>query len=395
MGGCGKTQLVSYFLCHYPNLYAQIVYVDASSFFSIKVDLQAWARTLGAGHDDDVWEDAIGALNSVPHGEQWILIFDNADDPGLDLTQFLPRDIHLTILITSRNRDIGEFSPQKHLELGEMTAEEALAALLQAAQRKLPLDDEELHSAHTLVEELGWLAIALVQAGTYCRQLSSTVDGVHQPYTFTQYLSLFRSHRADLLKKAEPSSLDNYQRGVYTTLDLSYNALSQECRGFLHLISFMHHTDIPLAAFGLAAHNAFKDPQDCLPREKSHDKTISEMKHLLCHDTEWNELHVQAIIQTLRSFSLVIASSMNGSLFLQLHPLIQAWSRDMGSVALEQYREMATQVLTACGDENFELNRFIIPHVIDMLDQVGPHGLHVNDLAVFALILQQQGQYHK
>ncbi|KIM30136.1 hypothetical protein M408DRAFT_22187 [Serendipita vermifera MAFF 305830] len=168
MGGCGKTQLVSYFLRQYPNLYAQTIYVDASSSSSIKFDLQAWARTLGDGHDDDVWEDAIQALSKIPGGEQWILILDNADDPGLDLNQFLPRHNHLTLLITSRNRDIGDHGPRSHLELGEMTPEEALAALLQAAQRKLPMDDEELRSAQTLIGDLGWLAIALVQAGSYC-----------------------------------------------------------------------------------------------------------------------------------------------------------------------------------------------------------------------------------
>ncbi|KIM20857.1 hypothetical protein M408DRAFT_305993, partial [Serendipita vermifera MAFF 305830] len=328
MGGCGKTQLVSYFLREYPNLYAQVIYIDASSSSSIKLDLQAWARTLGDEHDDDVWEDAIRALNSVPGGEQWVLILDNADDPSLDLNQFLPRDIHLTILITSRNRDIGDHGPRSHLELGEMTPEEALAALLQAAQRKLPMDDEEMRSAQTLIGDLGWLAIALVQAGTYCYQLSSTVDGVSEPYTFTQYLSLFRSHRPDLLKKAEPSSLDNYQRGVYTTLDLSYKALPQECREFLHFLSPFHYIDIPLAAFAQAAKNDFEDPDDYYPRDDSHETIISKLKGLLYKDMEWNELYLQGIVRNLRSFSLVTASSMNDSLFLQLHPLVQSWCRD-------------------------------------------------------------------
>ncbi|KIM22811.1 hypothetical protein M408DRAFT_39636, partial [Serendipita vermifera MAFF 305830] len=352
MGGCGKTQLVSCFLLQYPNLYAQTIYVDASSSSSIKFDLQAWARTLGDGHDGAVWEDAIAALSRVPHGEQWILILDNADDPSLDLNQFLPRHSHLTILITSRNRDIGDHGPRSHLELGEMTPEEALAALLQAAQRKLPMDDEEMR------RDLGWLAIALVQAGTYCYQLSSTVDGVSEPYTFTQYLSLFRSHRADLLKKAEPSSLDNYQRGVYTTLDLSYKALPQECREFLHFLSPFHYIDIPLAAFAQAAKNAFKDPWYCHPRDDNYETT-----HLLYKDMEWSEPHLQGIVRNLRSFSLVTASSMNDSLFLQLHPLVQAWCRDMTFTISHSYRRMAIRVVTACGNANIELYRFLLPHM--------------------------------
>ncbi|KIM22349.1 hypothetical protein M408DRAFT_79205, partial [Serendipita vermifera MAFF 305830] len=103
MGGCGKTQLVSYFLQEYPGLYTQTVYVDASSSSSIKTDFQTWARTLGDGHESDAWEDALRTLNRVPRDEQWILILDNADDPGLNINLFLPQDINITILITSRN----------------------------------------------------------------------------------------------------------------------------------------------------------------------------------------------------------------------------------------------------------------------------------------------------
>ncbi|KIM21561.1 hypothetical protein M408DRAFT_102576 [Serendipita vermifera MAFF 305830] len=350
MGGCGKTQLVSYFLQEHPNLYTQAVYVDASSTSSIRTDFQTWARALGDGHGTDVWEDAFRTLNSVPRGERWIIVLDNADDPDLAINSFLPQDINITILITSRNPDLGILSTTGHLELGEMTADEALSALLQAARRELPLPDQEMNSAHALLKELGCLAVALVQAGTYCLQLSSTVGEDFHPYTFTQYLDLFRSHRADLMKKAGPASLDNYQRGVYTTLDLSYKVLPQESRDFLHILSLYHYTDIPFAAFSEAAKNAFKDQEDYHPRDESHKATISRLKNLLWKDMEWNELHLQGILQTLRSFSFVTASSTNNSLFLRLHPLIQAWSRDMISSTSQPYQAMAIQVLTACSD---------------------------------------------
>ncbi|KIM22353.1 hypothetical protein M408DRAFT_40768, partial [Serendipita vermifera MAFF 305830] len=328
MGGCGKTQLVSYFLQEYPTLYTQTVYVDASSSSSIKTDFQTWARTLGNGHEADAWEDALRTLNSVPRGEQWVLILDNADDPGLAINTLLPHDINITILITSRNPNLGILSPTGHLELGEMTADEALSAMVQAACRSLPLHDDEMNSAQSLLKELGFLAVAVVQAGTYCLQLSSTVGEDFHPYTFTQYLDLFKSHRADLMKKAGPASLDNYQRGVYTTLDLSYKVLPQECRDLLHVLSLFHYTDIPLAGFREAAKNGFEDQSSYHHREETHETTIYKLKNLLWKDMEWNELYLQGIVQTLRSFSFVTANSTNNVVFLRLHPLIQAWSRD-------------------------------------------------------------------
>ncbi|KIM22777.1 hypothetical protein M408DRAFT_78570, partial [Serendipita vermifera MAFF 305830] len=341
MGGCGKTQLVSYFLQEHPDLYAQTVYVDASSSSSIKSDFQTWARTLGGGHERDAWEDALRALNDVRQGEQWVLVLDNADDPTLDLIPFLPKTVHVTVLITSRNRNLGNLSTTYHLELGEMDVDEAMAVLVQAARRQLPLPGQEMRDAQDLLKELGCLAVALVQAGTYCFQFSSTVGGILRPYTFSQYLSLFSLHRAELMKKEGPTSLDSYQRGVYTTLDLSYKALPQESRKFLHLISSFHHTDIPLAAFAEATRNDFKDPDYHLPRPDNHKAIISKLKRILCTDTGWNELQVQGLIHNLRSFSLVTASSIDDRLFLQIHPLIQAWSRDMDSVSSQLYQTMA------------------------------------------------------
>ncbi|KIM22787.1 hypothetical protein M408DRAFT_332742 [Serendipita vermifera MAFF 305830] len=393
MGGCGKTQLVSYFLQEYPTLYAQIVYVDASSFSTIKADFQTWARALGDGHERNTWEDALRVLGSVPPGEQWVLIFDNADDPSLNINGFLPRDTNLTILITSRNPDLGNLATTTHLELGEMTKEEALSAMVQAARRSLPLSDEEIESVNVLLKELGCLAVALVQAGTYCRQLSSTVGEVFRPYSFTQYLNLFKSHRMDLMKKSGPMSLDNYQRGVYITLDLSYRQLTQESRDFLHIISLFHYTDIPFTSFAAAAQNAFEDPKSYYPRDDSHKNTILKLKNLLWQDMGWNELYLQEIIRTLRSFSLVTASSTNDSLFLHLHPLIQAWSRDMISSTPHPYRAMAMQVLTACGNEDIKLSRFLLPHMREMLNQVGIRDMHVNDLLAFGVVAKQQGNY--
>ncbi|KIM31713.1 hypothetical protein M408DRAFT_237152 [Serendipita vermifera MAFF 305830] len=396
MGGCGKTQLVSYFLQQYPNLYTQTVYADASSSSSIKADFQTWARTLGGGHERDAWEDALRTLNNVTQGEQWVLVLDNADDPTLDLVPFLPKNIHVTILITSRNRSLGNLSTTSHLELGEMDADEAMAVILQASRRQLPLSDQEMRDVQNLLKELGYLAVALVQAGTYCFQFSSTAGGVLRPYTFSQYLSLFNLHRAELMKKEGPTSLDSYQRGVYATLDLSYKAVPQESRDFLHLISFFHHTDIPLAAFAEAARNDFEDPDDYLPRPEHHEAIISNLENILCTDTRWNELRVQGLIHTLRSFSLVTASSMDDRMFLQLHPLIQAWSRDMDSMASQLYQAMAIQVLTACGsEENFELNRFLLPHMLDMFSRTEPDHLHVNDLLAYGNVLLQQGQYRR
>ena len=367
--------------------FKQAVFVDASSLDSIKADLQAWARELGVGHERDVWEDAIRILDKVPENERWALILDNADDPTLNLAPFLPKSNNLTVILTSRNRNLGNLSAAYHMELREMNPEEALSTLLNAARREVDLPREELESANTLLRELGFLPVAIVQAGTYCHALSSP---------FTQYLQLFYSHRTELMKKAEPSSLDNYQRGAYTTLDLSYNALPQAPRDFLHTISCFHHTSIPLVALSTAAKREFKDLEVFLPRPESHKSIVADLKGLLCFGGIWSEMKVREILGTLQSFSLLSTNSANGSLFLHLHPLVQAWLRDMDPFNSSHHQLMACQILTSCCEEDaFQLRQHLLPHVLDVWDRLKDKKMHLNDVMVAGITLQRQGQYQR
>jgi tetratricopeptide (TPR) repeat protein len=365
--------------------FKQVAYVDASSVASIKADLQAWSRALGDGHERDEWEDAVRVLSSSPRDEQWGLILDNADDPHLNLVPFMSKNINLTVIITSRNRNLGNLSTTTHVELGEMAPNEALATLLQAARRQLPLPVEEMASAQTLLKELGYLAVAVVQAGTYCHALS---------FSFTQYWSLFKSHRADLMKRAEPSSLDNYERGAYTTLDISYKALPQAARKFLHFISFFHHTDIPLAALTAAAECNFRDGWPFIPRPADHTGITAELEELLCVNGIRSEMRVQDTLRTLQSFSLLSITSIGESVFLQVHPLIQAWSRDMDPSSAWHYRAMAAQIISSCSsDEAFKVYRHLIGHIFEMMDQLKMEELHINDLMAAGIILYRQGRY--
>jgi tetratricopeptide (TPR) repeat protein len=368
-----------------PARFKHVVYVDASTLSSIETDLQTWARELGDGHEHDTWEEAVRILSKVPENERWGLILDNADDPMLNLVPIIPKSKNLTVVITSRNRNLGNLSTAYHMELGEMERDEALTTLLHAARHQLPLSDEGLKSAHTILKELGCLAVALVQAGTYCHELSCS---------FTQYLALFYSHRAKLMKMAEPSSLDNYQRGAYTTLDLSYNALPQPSRDFLHLISFFHHTDIPLGALATATRQNFKDRFRFLPRPESHEPVLADLRRLLCTGADWDEMRVQDTLRTLRSFSLLSITSIDDSVFLQLHPLIQSWLKDMGPSRSQHYRAMTLQVLTTCcTDDAFSLHRYLLRHILDMLAQLKDRDIHINALMASGRILYGQGHY--
>lgn len=58
-------------------------------------------------------EDALYVLAGLNGtiSKDWFVIFDNADDPEVDVSQFIPQCDHGTILITTRDPSLESLSP--------------------------------------------------------------------------------------------------------------------------------------------------------------------------------------------------------------------------------------------------------------------------------------------
>ncbi|PVF91275.1 FabD/lysophospholipase-like protein [Serendipita vermifera] len=255
MGGCGKTQMVSYFVQEYHNRFKHIFFVDASSESSIKMDLRNAIRSLD-GHQQDSEHDAISFLQSHANS---LLIFDNADDPTIDLVQFFPKVYKGIILITTRVRILRSLSTLYHIDLGPMSHDEAVETLVKASGQTFPLGPNDVPHVSTLIEELGCLALAIVQAGVYISNMVSIGTMDSHGSVFEHYLDLFRRERAILMRKEGSALLDQYRHGVYAALDLSYTLLPPLSRDFLHLCSQLHHTNISVSMLLAAAKKDFQD----------------------------------------------------------------------------------------------------------------------------------------
>lgn len=134
-------------------------------------------------------------------GKPWLLVYDNADDrnEGQHLVRacqwllenrFISPGRHGRILITSRSQDW--YGEHNKIELQTFREDESLNYLTSIRQVD---DEEELTSAECLAKELGYLPVALAQAGAYIR----TTRG-----TFQDYLALFRETRLTYLEQAQP-----------------------------------------------------------------------------------------------------------------------------------------------------------------------------------------------
>jgi hypothetical protein len=65
--------------------------------------------------------------------EEWMLLFDNADDPNINLFLFFPQCTHGNIIITSRNPQLAVHGPKSHSKVGNMKETDAIDLLLLSA----------------------------------------------------------------------------------------------------------------------------------------------------------------------------------------------------------------------------------------------------------------------
>jgi hypothetical protein len=71
----------------------------------------------------------------VDNHEKWLLFFDNADDPSINLNAFLPQCNHGNIVITSRNPELCVYAGV-HSPVSDMEETDAVALLLKSAAQE-------------------------------------------------------------------------------------------------------------------------------------------------------------------------------------------------------------------------------------------------------------------
>ncbi|KAJ7190149.1 hypothetical protein GGX14DRAFT_606513, partial [Mycena pura] len=131
LGGSGKTQLALKFISQSGSQFSDMFLVDTSSTETIDASLKSVAIMKSIG---TTAKDALLWLTSTH--DKWLLLFDNADDPRMNLNIWLPQCNHGNIIITSRNPELHVYAGVSTV-VSNMQETEAVVLLLKAAKQEM------------------------------------------------------------------------------------------------------------------------------------------------------------------------------------------------------------------------------------------------------------------
>ena len=246
LGGIGKTQTAIEYAYRYRDAYRAIFWVRAANHETLVADFVALAHLLelpGQDVPDQMLVVAAVKRWLEQHGD-WLLLLDNADEPGL-LLDFLPREGAGHMVLTTRAQATGRIASSLSVE--KMEVAESMQFLLHRA--KLLGVDEPLDNvsqivrtqAQQIVQALDGLPLALDQAGAYIEEVGCSLS---------QYLTLYEQRRLDLFKRLSSLVSTDYPHTVASTWALSFEQVEQAnpaAAELLRLCAFLDPDTIPEA----------------------------------------------------------------------------------------------------------------------------------------------------
>lgn len=263
------------------------------------------------------------------------MIFDNVDDPQLDIARFFPTGNRGAILITTRNPECRVHATVGSSKLDQMVFDEAVTLLLRASFVTDPEDETSQDSAKHIVETLGCLALAVVHAGATIRQGACTLDS---------YCTEYSRHRKQLLDHRPVQAGSDYEHTVYSTWEVSIekitglsNKAAKYAMELLNFFSVLHFEGISEQILEKAWTNSQQNGLS--PWESSYILPILDQDY----SETWNSEPFREAIGLLSSYSLIHIDGTENH--ISLHPLVHTWIRDRLPLA-DQSRCYTMSIIT-------------------------------------------------
>ncbi|KAK5729529.1 hypothetical protein LTR17_011832 [Elasticomyces elasticus] len=330
LGGMGKTQLCVAFARKHKDDFSAILWLDGSSTDALRQSLASAflrlpaSRTTPSGNPDHTAPDLQESIDSLlqwlslPDNTGWLLVFDNVgrdwqseprDPRAYDYLACSPSADHGSILVTTRLSRLQR--PRASLHVHNVDDRCGKEMLETRAGKQLP-------GIEKLLEKLGGLPLALVQAGAYLRQTKMSIE---------QYLEFYDRTWTVLMELQYP--LQDYREdSVLTTWKMSYErvrAEDQQAAALLDQWAFLYAGDL------------WYELVTSWPQGPVEDGT-SEAVTIIATD----ELKFRHSLGVLCDYSLVVADVERTG--FSIHPVVHAWCLH-NAVRLEMREQFCDRAL--------------------------------------------------
>ncbi len=312
LGGIGKTQIAVEYAYRYRDTYQGVFWVYAATRENIIASFLEFAALLDllqSGEQDM----RVAAVKQwfIMH-DNWLLIFDNADDLTL-AEEFSPASDRGCILLTTRDQAVATLATGLTVE--PLDTDKGTLLLLRRAKLVppgAPLDQAkptDRNQAERIVKMMGGLPLALDQAAAYIEETGcSLVSYLEQYQQQTKFLQ-----RRGRTSKAHPLP-------VASTWSLSFAQVEQKnpaAADLLRVCAFLAPDVIPEELLGEGALELGKQLTGLI-----YQPAPSEEPRLWLEGLPYQQIHLDEAIGVLRQFSLVHRSSEEHT--LSIHRLVQA-----------------------------------------------------------------------
>lgn len=392
LGGAGKTQFCLRYAEDNRSRYWGVFWIDASSEENAENGYSSIGQQAGKGA---TFSGGMHWLSQCT--KPWLLVIDNADDPDMDVSKYFPIGGSGHILITTRNPGAEIYATAGHLRFSGLDPEDALNLLLKTA---FPKDEPpspnsgSRRTAQKITSELGYLALAIANAGTSIRR---------NIYTLEMYLRHYLGHRRAMIVSNSISTAD--QANIITTWEIPFqrivNRKTLGCRDavdLIHISAFMHFESIPEAIL--------QRSWDDIDRGRQSQITL-DMAQLPPNWNEGSHFRLRTALSILYNHSIIDHDSRKE--VVSLHPVIQRWAKDRLSGAdQERWLNAAIAVLAKCISPLMEasgrrLRRSLLPHIEACLrelrvlhSEIGPNTMErALEIERFACVFAENGLWKR
>ena len=235
LGGVGKTQVALEYVYRNRDIYRNVYWVRAADKGTLLSGFEDIAKAKGFAvrtREYKLTDLAERVLSWLERQDGWLLVLDNLDDVSI-IEGLLPKNTRGHTLITTRN-SVALSIPAEGMEVDVLRPAEAVELLCTRSQIGAAAESRIVKAeAAKIVEELGYLPLAIDQSAAYIREASKSL---------MTFLQTYRENSRDIHRRIPHGNWD-YSLSVANSWLLSFDVIGRKnsaAAKLLQLLAFLN-----------------------------------------------------------------------------------------------------------------------------------------------------------